>query len=322
MEKGIAPHPVQGDISKDVAYGIAITSLLFALSIYMPIIGIFCALLIPLPILFYRLKLGRKTGILILGLTSIVMVVMLGKISIDILFFMELLLLGFVLSELIELNLSIEKTILYACSTVLFIGIVGLLFYSNLTNTGIYTLVSEYVEKNLKLTMAIYKDLGVPEENIYLISNSLEHIQYVLVRIVPAVVVASTLFVAWTCLLIARPILKNRGLFYPAFGTLNLWKAPESLVWCVIGCGLMILVPSSALKMFGLNGLLILMTIYFFQGIAIVSFYLEKKHVPRLVRLLLYSLIALQQVVLVLVVCLGFFDIWLNLRNRSKRPPA
>jgi len=315
MEKRVMPQTVQRDMSKDVACGIAITSLLSAISIYMPIIGVFCALFIPLPILFYRSKLGRKTGILVPGLTIIVMVVMLGRISIDILFFVELLLLGFVLSELMELNLSIEKTMLYAGGSVLFAGIIGLLFYSNITDTRIYALVSEYVEKNLKLTMDMYEDLGMSEESIYLISNSLEHIQYVLVRIIPAVVVASTLFVAWTSLLLARPILKNRGLFYPAFGTLNLWKAPESLVWCLIGCGLMILLPSNALKMFGLNGLLILMTIYFFQGIAIVSFYFGKKQVPQLFRVLLYSLIALQQLVLFLVICLGFFDIWLNVRK-------
>jgi len=204
---------------------------------------------------------------------------------------------------------------LYACGSVLFIGIICLLFYSNITDTKIYDFISEYVEKNLKLTIAMYKDLGVSEERIYMISNSLERIQYVLVRLIPAVVVSATLFVVWTNLLLAKPILKNRGLFYPAFGALNLWKAPESLVWCVIGCGLMILLPNNALKLVGLNGLLILMTIYFFQGIAIVSFYVEKKQVPRVFRFLLYSLIALQQVVLLLVIGLGFFDIWLNVRK-------
>ena len=315
MERRIVHQIVQRDMSKDIALGIAITSLLFAISIYTPIIGVFCALFIPLPIIFYRSKLGRKTGILVPGLTILVMVGMLGRISIAILFFGELLLLGFVLSELIEIDLSIEKTMLYACGSVLFIGIICLLFYSNITDTKIYDFISEYVEKNLKLTIAMYKDLGVSEERIYMISNSLERIQYVLVRLIPAVVVSATLFVVWTNLLLAKPILKNRGLFYPAFGALNLWKAPESLVWCVIGCGLMILLPNNALKLVGLNGLLILMTIYFFQGIAVVSFYVEKKQVPRVFRFLLYSLIALQQVVLLLVIGLGFFDIWLNVRK-------
>ena len=63
--------------------------------------------------------------------------------------------------------------------------------------------------------------------------------------------------------------------------------------------------PEHSVKLFGINGLLILMTIYFFQGIAIISFYFEKKHFPRLLRIVLYSLIALQQIVLLIVVGLG-----------------
>jgi uncharacterized protein YybS (DUF2232 family) len=57
------------------------------------------------------------------------------------------------------------------------------------------------------------------------------------------------------------------------------------------------------------------MTIYFFQGIAIVSFYFEKKKLPRVLRFVLYSFIALQQIILLVVIGLGFFDIWLNFRK-------
>jgi len=298
------PRTIQGNIPKDIVSGIAITSLIFAISVYIPIFGFVCSLFIPLPILFYRSKLGRATGAIIPILTIIVMVAVLGGLSIDILFFVELLLLGFVLSELIELNLSIEKTMLYTCGSVIFIGIVGLLFYNNLSNKGFYALVSEYVSKNLILTLEIYKNMGVSQEGIHMISNSLENIEYVLIRIIPALVVASTLFVSWTNLLVAKPILKRHGFFYPSFGSL----------------GLLLLLPERTFKFFGLNGLLIMLTIYFFQGIAIVSFYFEKKKFPRMLRVFLYSLIALQQVILLVIIGLGFFDMWLNFRKLEHSP--
>lgn len=305
----------QVDISKNIVSGIAITSLIFAVSIYMPIIGFFSALFIPLPTLFYRSKLGRINGAIVPILTFILMLVILGKISIDILFFIELLLIGFVLSELIELKLSIEKTILYVCGSVIFTGIIGIFIYSNISNTGIYSLVTGYVKKNLELTLALYKSMDVSQESIHMISNSFENIQYVLVRIIPALVVSSTFFISWTSLLLAKPLLKSRELFYPSFGPLKLWKAPEYLVWGIIGCGLLLILPNKTIKIFGLNGLLILMTVYFFQGIAIVSFYFEKKNFSRMVRFILYSFIALQQVILLIVIGLGFFDMWLNFRK-------
>lgn len=314
-EKGAMPQTFQKDTSKDIIKGTAITTLIFAVSVYIPILGFFFALFIPLPILFYRSKLGRTTGFIIPALTVVVMVFVLGRITIDVLIFFELLVIGFVLSELIELNLSIEKTMLYACGTVLFTGLTGLFFYSNFHNTGMYALVSAYVAKNLELTMVLYENMGMPEESMAVISNSLENIRYVMIRIIPALAVASTLFVVWVSLLLAKPILKARALFYPAFGRLNQWKAPEMLVWGVIGCGLLILLPAKAFKMIGLNGLIILMTIYFFQGIAIVSFYFEKKQLPPILRLILYSFIALQQIILIIVIGLGFFDIWLNFRK-------
>jgi uncharacterized protein YybS (DUF2232 family) len=262
-----------GDISRDILSGIAITIFIFSVSIYLPIIGFFCAFFIPLPILFYRSKLGRRTGGIVPVAAIIAMVVITGRVSVDILFFVELIFLGFVLSELIEMNLSIEKTILFASGAVLITGFAGLLFYSGISNTGIKTLISNYVLKNLELTMALYKSMGMSEENIRVISSSLENIHYALVRIIPAFIIATTLFVSWTNLLLARPILTGRKLFYPDFGALSLWRPPEHLVWGVIGFGLMLLLPNRGVKMFGLNGLIVLLTVYFLGGIAIVSYF-------------------------------------------------
>lgn len=306
---------ISRNISKDIISGIAATCLIFVISVYIPIIGFFCALFIPLPTLIYRSKLGRSTGTIIPVIATIIMAAILGGISIDILFFFELLLLGFVLGELLELNLSIEKTILYACGSVIAIGIICLLFYSNIANKEIYALVSEYVSKNLELTLSLYENMGIKQESIQMISNSLENIKYVFIRIIPALVVASTLFVSWANLLLSKSIFKNWGLFYPDFGSLKLWRAPELLVWIFIGCGILLLFPNKTFKILGLNGLLIMMTVYFFQGVAIVSFYFEKKKLPRLLRFFLYSLIALQQIVLLVVIGLGFFDMWLNFRK-------
>lgn len=314
-EKKIVSQTVQGNISKDIISGVAIIGLIFTASKYLPIIGFFFSLFIPLPILFYRSKLGRTTGIIVYILSIIMMIVMTDNISLDIFFFAELLLLGFVLSELIEMRLSIEKTISYACASVIITGIVILFFYSNLSNTGIYSLASEYISRNLKLTIAMYESMGVPEESIRVISNSMEKIHSVLIQIIPAMLISLTLFVSWTSLLIAKPLLKAKNIFPPDFVSLKLWKAPEFMVWLFIGCGVMLILPDNAFKILGLNGLIILMTIYFFQGIAIVSFYFEKKNVPLIFRIFLYSILALQQLVLLSVIGLGFFDMWLNFRK-------
>jgi len=308
-------QPARGKISGDIIKGLAIITLMFTASVYVPFIGFICTILIPLPVLFYRAKLGRQAGLIIPGMAIIVMILLLGSISIDLFLLIELMFLGFVLSEIFELNLSIEKTILYSCCIVLFTGLVTVLLYCSMFDINPYTVISEYIIKTLELTLTLYEDMGMPEESLYIISNAMDKLQYILVRIVPGLITVVTLFVIWTCILLSKPMLRAGKLFYPDFGSLNIWKAPEYLVWGVIVSGLMLLLPWSTFKILGINCIIIFMTIYFFSGIAIVSFFFEKKGFPRILRSILYCMLALQQIILLLVIGLGFFDTWLNFRK-------
>lgn len=300
---------------KDLAIGIVVTSVLFAITLQSPVLGFFCTVIIPLPTIYCRAKHGRAIGMLVPAVALLALASLLGGISIDLLYFFELVFCGFILYELLALGLSVEKTVALTSTVTLAVGLFIVLVYSSTTAAGLDQLVSGYVRRNLVASLRLYESMGVPTDTIRPIEDALDGIQYVLVGIVPALSVSAALFLSWTSLLLSRPLLKSYRLYYPDFGRLNLWKAPEPLVWSVIGCGLMLFIPERTVKLFGINGLLILMTIYFFQGIAIISFYFEKKRFPRLLRIVLYSLIALQQVVLLVVVGLGFFDMWLNFRK-------
>ena len=301
--------------TKDIVAGIVITSFMLAAFVYLPVVGPLLSFSIPIPVLFYRSKLGRKDGIIV-PLSALALVLVFSKeISVDTLFIMELLLLGFVLSELMELNLSIEKTIALACSIVFFSCMLCLLLYGNISGKDIFAATSDFVAKNLALSMALYESMDIPEEHLYIISNAMKNIEYVLVRMIPSLLIIFNIFISWACILLVKPILKGKGLFFPDFGHLKLWKAPDFLVWCVIGSCLLLFWTDKTIKIIGLNAIFILMTIYFFAGIAIVAYYFEKKAVPRTVRFFLYTLIALQQIVLIIVIGLGFFDVWFDFRK-------
>ena len=300
---------------KDIANGVLITILIFVVSIVIPIIGFFCSLFIPLPTLYYRMKLGRATSGLIPVLGLLIMVVVLSGLTIDVFFFAQLLLVGFILGELLESQFSIEKTMLYVCVLTILTAITSLLIYSVVSGSGPFIILNQYMANNLELSMTLYQSMGMPAENIRLFESLMGKIQYVLVRIIPGLSVVSTLLVVWFNILLAKVLLKGKTALHPDYGTLNSWQAPDGLIWVVIGCGGLMLFPYSAVKFIGLNGLLILLTIYFFQGIAIVAYFFEKKQFPRFFRILLYSLIALQQIVLLAVIAAGLFDIWLDFRK-------
>lgn len=299
----------------DIFRGIAISILLFTIAIYLPIIGFLFALFIPLPILFYRVKLGRHSAMKLAGFTAVIMVLILGHLGFDILFFLSLVVMGICLGELYEQNVSVQFTVGTVCGVVMLTTLAGLIFFSVAAHQGLGEFLSSYVAENLKLTLMLYENMGVSEENIDLLRETMEQIQYVLVRLLPSLSLVSTLMVLWINILASKPIFTLGNLRYPDFGPLKLWRAPEVLIWGVIGCGGALMIPETGIKLLALNGLIVLLTIFFFQGIAIVSFMFEKKNFPRGVRFFLYSLIAIQQLVLLVVIGIGVFDVWLNFRK-------
>ncbi|MFW5855542.1 MAG: DUF2232 domain-containing protein, partial [Thermodesulfobacteriota bacterium] len=113
------PDSGQTDIIKDIARGIALTLLIFVVSIYIPVFGFFFSLFIPLPVLFARMKLGRQAGAAVPVISALIMTGLIGGASFDTVFFAELLLLGFMMGELFERNLSVEKTVGYTAAVVL-----------------------------------------------------------------------------------------------------------------------------------------------------------------------------------------------------------
>jgi len=312
-------HIAHGQIHKDVITAIAITALISVAALHLSLLGAFVSLFVPLPILFYRSKLGRAFGLLILVASTLIVAAVTGRHFIGTAVFLFVLgLVGLILSEAFEMNLSVEKTVAVTTSVVLTTGAVILALYSLLSATDLWAVVSDYLNRSIKLALAMYSEMDVSEEKIQMLARSMEEGLHMMLRIIPAIAIVTTLFVVWSNLLLARLLLQRTRLFCPDFGRLNQWKAPDSLIWVAIVSGVFLLFDYSGLKTLGINGLIVMMMIYFFQGIAIVSFYFEKKQFPKLPRALLYGLIAMQQLVLLVVIAVGLFDMWIDFRRIRK----
>ncbi len=206
---------------KDIAASIALICALFGLAIYLPILGFFFALFIPLPVLYTQCKRGYYYGAIVSAISVIVILIVIGGAGPDLLFFTELLLIGILLGLQFEKHFPLEAIVIFTCLIVLISGAVGMFLYSLSIGQGIIGLASAYVARSLELTMAFYKSAGLPEESVQALSNSLHEIQYVILRIIPALITAMTLFIIWANILTARPLFLATGLVYPGFGALN-----------------------------------------------------------------------------------------------------
>ncbi len=322
---------------REISSGIAISMLIVFVTIYMPILGFFMAVVLPMPALYFRLKLGRNPGALIMlvvfamafvavrlfsgdssGLSTLNSLSEVSDsffLSIDMLFYGALLLVGFFLGEFIELRLSIEKIFVYSLISTIGVCSAAFFLYAASTGQSVVDLVSGYVAENLKLALVLYKNMGMPPESIEIISNSINAIEYLLVRMLPALILTLLSFVVWVNILFIKKILDKKGIHLIQLQNLNHWRASEYIVWVVIALVLLMIIPGKGLKITAFNCIIILMPIYFFQGVAIISFIFERKRVPLLLKISIYSIIAIQQILILAIIALGFFDTWMNFRK-------
>jgi len=316
VEKTVQQHSL-----KELLNGVTFVSFIMLVANYIPVLGELCVCFIPLPIIYYRLKLGRKPMMILMTLTMLIAIQSYGGLSIDTLLIAELLILGSVMSEFIRKELSADEIVLYTTGTLFLAGLFGLLYYSQMISTGIGTILSNSINHYVTMMINIYRELGMSDDQLEQIAQSLNIIIFVLM---PSISIAFLMIVTWLNLLAARVTFQHFQLSFPDFGSLNYWKSPDILVWGLIGAGSILLFPSEILKILGSNLFIVLMVIYFFQGIAVVSFFFEKKNVSRSVRIILYSFIIVHQLSLILIMGIGLFDVWADFRklnSENDQPP-
>jgi len=281
----------------------------------MPLIGIFAWVVLPLPILFYRLKTGRKGGGLIMVASLALLILFTSNFAFNILYFGSLLMTGFFLGEFLEKHLAVERIMIYTSLWVLGICMAVLLIYSTAKTQGIVTLISNYAERYQTLSAQLFSESAQLYPDMKVDPNVLEKAGSMFAMVFPGVFINSYLTMAWLNILFIKKILSRKGIIIKSIENLNQWKAPDYLVFGVIGLSILLFLPVGGFKLLAVNGLIILMFVYFFQGIAVVSYLFQKKSAPLGLRFFFYILIALQPLFMFLVIGFGLFDTWFNFRK-------
>ena len=165
----------------------------------------------------------------------------------------------------------------------------------------------------------LYSRTGIPVQHIELLKENAGLIARALASVFPASVFVGSTFFIWLNILGGKWLFRKKGMWYPDFGDLSLWKILDKVVWLVVISGILIMIPIAGLRILGLNMLIALLFIYMLQGLAIISFFFQRKNVPVFLRVFGYFLIFAQQFLLVIVVGLGLIDTWTDFRKLDKK---
>ncbi len=299
--------------------GWAVLVLLAAVSV--PIAGPFISMLTPLPFLYYSTKRGLYEG-LVLAVGTVVFISMAARFlgqSQLILLVIEFSTLGVALSELFRRRYSLGLTLSIGTGCMLVIGIACLSFVGLSRHMGPFEVIHAYLKSNLEGALQMYQQMGLEKQSAQEIGAYGKAIVDTISRLYPSLMVVGSAFVVWINVLLGRKVLQRFHLEYPLFEHTDRWQAPDMLVWGLIAAGFSLFFLSGSGKLVAVNALIVLMTVYLFQGVSILLFFLNKYHVSPWMRGAIYLLLFFQQLFLLLVALAGVFDQWIDFRKIHKK---
>lgn len=286
-----------------------------------PMAGIFFGLLTPLPLILLSLRAGRVVaflGVLIVG-TGLASLLGSGGAWI---FCIEFGLPAMVLAEAIRREWAPEVSVAAGSLCVLAGGLVSLFILAWGAGGSILDLLTHRLDLAVREAMEASSKVGLTPDEVGPLLSSAEQVRTFLLTISPGLFIAAALLSTGANFFLAR-----RGWAHAALPggrkPGSAWRVPDSLVWLFIGSAGLVLSGLPVAKAIGLNGLLVMMTLYFLQGWAIAAFWIRRLQLPPLVGILGVVLLLLQPLLLLLLTLVGLFDIWVVFRRHSlPGPPA
>ncbi len=296
---------------------------LFAVPWMLPLAGSVITFASPLPLLLAYLVRGRRVGRRAMILASGA-ALLLSQVAAPpgggyyLLYFLVMAgMLGEFWSRRAPLSYTIGAAAASAMAASVMVLLVGSLFYQ----VGPWELWRAQWLGEMAMVMQMYRSMGLEPATLRQMEAGLAVAGRIILRLAPGILAAVSLLVAWLNLLMARRLGRRLGAEEHG-GSLNLYRTPERLVWLLILGGGFMALGGGWLFWLGANVVLVMGLLYFFQGLAVVDYWLRRKNAPAMLRAAVYLLVALEFYLAAILAAMGLFDMWLNLRRLEQTKPS
>ena len=272
-------------------------------------------ILSPFPLIFIYLQRGRQVGIALVALVFAVLLLLVGADR-AMLFLAEYALMALVLAELIRMQLPGDRCIAGGALASGLISVVLLAALLGDQDTSFKEFFEKQIRAHLSESMEAFESMGEDKGEVAKMKVFAENAAEGFAAAYPAFLLIGSLIgavVNYTLIRFAWMRLYGIGLFSGrAFSD---WICPENLVWCFIFSGAALFLGSGMVENAGLNVFLVMLCIYFAQGLSIVVHFLKVRNVPTFFWFVLFILIFVQPILIGLLAGLGVFDIWVDFRK-------
>ncbi len=278
-------------------------------------VGALAAFLVPLPAAYVAMRFGLLAGCLVVAGTSCFAFGLISQVA-AYGYLAQFGLPALLLTTLLRRGVSWCRATIW--SLVLLLGIGGLFLYGLAAHQqlGVTTLVEGYLQGEIETALTLAKDMELPAAQAAQFETTVRNTGDLLLQTYPAAAAVGYGLLLLTTLL--GLVLTARSRYCIPGIPFDQWKVPELWIWGLILAGIGVLLTDGILAMVALNLLVVMLGLYFLQGLAIVRYFFRTRRVSPLLRTLGYVLLATLNPLPVLVAGIGVFDLWIDFRKPRK----
>jgi uncharacterized protein YybS (DUF2232 family) len=278
-------------------------------------VGALAALLVPLPAAYVTMRLGLWAGCLVVVGTCAVAFGMISQVA-ALGYLVQFGVPALLLSLLLRRGVSWVRAVALSLVVLLGIGSLSLYGMAARQQIGVTTLVESYLQGEIETALTLAKDMELPAVQAAQFETTVRNTGDLLLQVYPAAAAVGYGLLLLTTLL--GLVLAARSRYSIPGMHFDQWKVPELWIWGLILAGIGVLLADGTLAMAALNLLVVMLALYFLQGLAIVRYFFRTRRVSPLLRTLGYVLLATLNPLPVLVAGIGVFDLWIDFRKPRK----
>ena len=276
----------------------------------------------PLPAAFVGMRVGSAAAGVTVALTALLVLLTADSAS-SVLYLVQFGIPGVAIPWLLNRGFAWDKAAVTVLWAMVAASLCGLLAVSAISGQSPLLTVSDLIGKEVVQTTTIMQDMfadaDLPAGQKREVGLAIENMANFLLKAYPGISISvSGLMIVGLIFMLS---LLARGRYTVPGRAFPEWKSPEWLVWVLITAGFLFAFVEGLVGTFALNLLVILLPIYFLQGLAVIDCFFRRKAFSPIIRTVGYLLVTLVNPLPMVVTGIGVFDLWADFR-KPKEPES
>ena len=172
------------------------------------------------------------------------------------------------------------------------------------------------LKKSVEIAMESQRKAGLPEADI---QAAQKRVELLVVKTALAWMFLSALFVVFLNYMFTRAYAQKRFGIEHEMTPFAFWRLDLKVMWLTVA-SLAVIAGSrffqdESVQAAAINTLFVLGNLYFLIGLAVITFFMEKKGMPGFVKFMVYMAVVFMPVISSVLIAAGALDTWFNFRK-------